>query len=71
MRDLLQNRMVGIGLAALGAVIILIMVFADMIGIGAHVGYMFIGWKQIIGIIVGAILLFGGLFIVIDLSARA
>jgi hypothetical protein len=53
-----SNRASGILVAAAGAVLLLLSVFADPIGIG---GTDEVGWKQVAGAVVGGALVVGGI----------
>ena len=54
----MSNRASGALVAAAGAVLLLLSVFADPIGIGGTDEF---GWKQVAGAIVGGALVVGGL----------
>ena len=53
-----SNRL-GIGLILLGILVIAISALADTIGIGAEAGVF--GWKQILGVVFGIVMLVAGL----------
>ncbi len=46
----MSNRTRGLVLIAAGALLVLVAVSADAIGLGGHPGF---GWKQILGTVVG------------------
>jgi hypothetical protein len=49
----MSKRTIGMGLVALGVILLIVSLAADSIGIGTGTG---IGWKQIAGAVVGAII---------------
>ncbi len=51
-------RAIALGMTALGALLLIVAVFADQFGFGGGVG---LGWKQLIAAIVGLVLVLGGL----------
>ncbi len=54
----MNNKLIWLGLAAAGLVLVLISATADMTGIGAHPGF---GWKQMIGAAIGIMDIITGL----------
>ena len=56
----MSKRTIGVVLIVLGEVVLVVSLFADVIGIGNEVG---ISWKQILGAVVGAIVALGGLWL--------
>jgi hypothetical protein len=55
----MSKRTLGIVMIAAGALLILVSLLADTIGIGAEPGI--IGWKQILGAVAGAAVGIGGI----------
>ncbi len=58
----MSKRNIGIAMIAAGVLLILVSLLADAIGLGANTAV--IGWKQILGAVVGAALGIGGFFFV-------
>lgn len=56
----MSNRKIGFGLIALGALMFVISLAADKLGIGRHPEV--IGWKQQLGMTIGFIVLLGGVW---------
>lgn len=54
----MSNRTRGLVLTAGGALLALISLTADAIGLGAHPAF---GWKQILGVVVGVVIAVSGL----------
>jgi len=44
----------------IGALLVLIALFADPLGLGRSPGF---GWRQTLGVVVGALILLGGLYL--------
>jgi len=44
----------------IGALLVLIALFADPLGLGRSPGF---GWRQALGVVVGALILLGGLYL--------
>jgi hypothetical protein len=57
----MTTRAWGVLLAVAGAVLLVISAFADPLGIGGTDDF---GWKQLVGVIVGAVALVGGIGLV-------
>lgn len=55
----MSNRILSILMIAAGALLILVSLLADTIGVGAQPGI--IGWKQILGAVIGAAVGIGGI----------
>ena len=55
----MSKRTIGMGLVALGVVLLIVSLAADSLGLGTGTG---IGWKQITGAIVGAIMAIYGVW---------
>jgi uncharacterized membrane protein len=53
----MSKRTVGIIMIVVGVVLLIVSLSADMLGIGNGLG---IGWKQILGAVVGALIAVGG-----------
>jgi hypothetical protein len=62
--DDVSSRRIGVVLAAVGAIVLAVSALADPLGIGGADGF---GWKQIVGMIVGA----GVAILGVALAARA
>ncbi len=56
----MSKRTMGVVLVVLGVVMLVVSLAADMIGIGNQAG---IGWKQILGAVVGVIIAVGGVWL--------
>lgn len=54
----MNKRNLGIALFVVGAALVIISILADTLGIGGQSGF---GWKQTIGVVVGAVILIAGL----------
>jgi hypothetical protein len=52
-----DSNTIGWGVTGLGVVLVAVSVLADPLGIGLSPAF---GWKQILGIVVGIALIFGG-----------
>jgi hypothetical protein len=59
----MSKRTLGILMIAAGVVLILASLLADTIGVGAQPGI--IGWKQILGVVIGAVVSIGGIFFIL------
>ncbi len=59
----MSKRTMGLMLIALGAVGLVVSLAADVIGIGNQAG---IGWKQILGAVVGLIVALGGTWLMLS-----
>jgi hypothetical protein len=57
----MSKRNIGISMIAAGVLLILVSLLADTIGLGANTAV--IGWKQILGAVVGAAAGIGGFFL--------
>jgi hypothetical protein len=58
----MSNRNIGFALVALGALMQIISLSADLLGIGAQPGI--IGWKQLSGAAIGLVLILIGVWLV-------
>lgn len=58
----MSKRMIGFVLIALGVVVAVVLLGADVIGIGNRLG---IGWKQLLGTAIGVILVLVGVWLVL------
>jgi hypothetical protein len=56
----MSNKTIGYALIILGVVVLVISLAADALGIGNVTG---IGWKQILGAVVGAVIALGGVWL--------
>jgi hypothetical protein len=59
----MSKRTIGIALIILGVVLLIVSLAADVIGIGNGTG---IGWKQILGAAIGAVLALGGVWLALN-----
>ena len=59
----MSKRTIGILLIILGVVVLIVSLAADVIGIGNGTG---LGWKQIVGAVVGFLIAIGGVWLVIS-----
>ncbi len=56
-----QGRLLAIAFIVVGALLALVSAFADQIGLGAaHSGF---GWKQLLGVVLGIIILVAGIIL--------
>ena len=63
----MDRRQVGYVLIGLGAALVVLSTLADPIGIGEGGGF---GWKQTVGVVVGAVLAAGGAWLLYSRGAR-
>ncbi len=56
----MDNPMLAWVVIGIGALLVLIALFADPLGLGRAPG---VGWKQILGILVGALVLLAGVYL--------
>ncbi len=57
----MSRKMIGVVFLILGVVVLLVSLAADALGIGNVPGF---GWKQILGAVVGAVVVLGGVWLV-------
>ena len=62
----MERRQIGYLVAALGALLIVVSALADPIGVGEGSGF---GWKQAVGIVVGAVLVAVGAWLLYGRAA--
>jgi uncharacterized membrane protein YeaQ/YmgE (transglycosylase-associated protein family) len=55
----MSNKTIGYALIILGVVVLVVSLAADTLGIGNVPGF---GWKQILGAVVGAVVVLGGVW---------
>jgi hypothetical protein len=55
-----DNPMLAWVVIGIGALLVLIALFADPLGLGRSPGF---GWRQTLGVVVGALILLGGLYL--------
>ncbi len=56
----MDNPMLAWVVIGIGALLVLIALFADPLGLGRSPGF---GWRQTLGVVVGALILLGGLYL--------
>ncbi len=56
----MNNPMLAWVVIGIGALLVLIALFADPLGLGRSPGF---GWRQTLGVVVGALILLGGLYL--------
>jgi hypothetical protein len=59
----MSKRNIGIAMTVAGILLVLVSLLADMIGLGAQAGI--IGWKQILGAVIGAAVGISGIFLLL------
>jgi LPXTG-motif cell wall-anchored protein len=55
-----DNPMLAWVVIGIGALLVLVALFADPLGLGRSPGF---GWRQTLGVVVGALILLGGLYL--------
>ena len=56
----MNNPMLAWVVIGIGAILVLIALFADPLGLGKSAGF---GWKQGVGVIIGALVMLAGLYL--------
>jgi len=56
----MNNPMLAWVLIGIGAILVLIALFADPLGLGKSAGF---GWKQWLGVIIGALIILAGFYL--------
>lgn len=56
----MNNPMLAWVLIGIGAILVLIALFADPLGLGKSAGF---GWKQGLGVVIGVVVILGGLYL--------
>ena len=56
----MDNPMLARVVIGIGALLILIALFADPLGLGGHSGF---GWRQALGLVIGAVAILAGLYL--------
>lgn len=63
----MQKKTLGSILTLVGITVLLISLFADLIGIGGYPG---IGWKQVVGIVIGFVIIVIGSYVTQERSGH-
>jgi hypothetical protein len=56
----MDNPMLARVVIGIGALLVLIALFADLLGLGGHSGF---GWRQALGLVIGAVVILAGLYL--------